>query len=82
MSRACEHAIEHIYFYLDSEITWYKRLRVRRHLRKCRHCCDAFDFEAHLKALIRQRGHDMAPPELFERLRALIDQETAEEPGA
>ncbi len=82
MSRACEHAIEHMYLFLDGEMTWYRRLRIRRHLRRCNHCCGAYDFEARLQTVIRQRGRDEPPPELFERLRALIRQESADGPEA
>ena len=83
MSRACDHAIEHIYFYLDREqLSWFARIRIRRHLRKCHHCCGAFEFEQRLLAVVRQRGRDDPPPELFDKLRALIRDETAEEPEA
>ena len=83
MSRACDHAIEHIYFYLDREqLSWYARMRIRRHLHKCGHCCGAFEFEERLLAVVQQRGRDDPPQELFDRLRALIHHEAAEEPEA
>ncbi len=82
MSDACDHAIEHMYYYLDSEISWYRRLRIRWHLRRCDDCCNAYEFETRLKAMIRDRGRTEPPPELFDNLRALIEQEAAEEPEA
>ena len=77
----CGHAIEHVYLYLDREITWTQRMRVRWHLRKCRHCCDAFDFESQLKAVIRERCKDEPPPELMERIRTLLWEEGLKQPG-
>jgi mycothiol system anti-sigma-R factor len=81
MSRGCEHAVEYVYHYIDQEITWARRSRIRWHLRRCDACCGAFDFEAKLKAVIRERGKDQPPPELFERLRALIKEESARDDG-
>ncbi len=78
MSSGCGHAVEYLYRYLDEELTWSHRIRIRWHLRRCPHCCSAFEFEAKLKELIRERGCDEPPPELFDRLHALIQQETGE----
>ena len=72
MSRGCEHAVEYVYHYLDEELTWSRRVRIRWHLKRCEPCDGAFDFESRLKSMIRQKGRDDAPPELFDRLRALI----------
>jgi len=77
MSNGCEHAIEYVYHYLDEELTWSRRVRIRWHLRRCHDCCGAFDFEARLKPVIRERGRDEPRPELFEDLRALIREEAA-----
>lgn len=76
-ARECEHAVEYVYHYLDHQLTWYRRVRIRRHLRKCESCCGAYDFESKLKDLIRKRGRSEPPPELFDRLRALIEEEAA-----
>jgi mycothiol system anti-sigma-R factor len=77
MSRACQHAIEYVYQYIDEELTTVRKARIRRHLRKCDMCSPAFDFEKRLKALIREKGREEPPPELFEHLRALIREEEA-----
>ena len=81
MSRGCDHAVEYVYHYLDEELTWSRKVRIRWHLRRCDPCDDAFDFEIRLKAMIREKGRDEPPPELFDRLRALI-QEDGTEPNA
>ena len=80
MKTACDHAIEHMYYYIDGEMTWYRRMRIRWHLRRCDDCCGAYEFEIRLKEVIRERGRDQPPQELFDRLRALIQQEAADEP--
>ena len=77
MSTGCNHAIEYVYHYLDQELTWARRTRIRWHLRRCDQCNGAFDFETQLKRVIRERGRDQPPPELFERLRTLIHEEAA-----
>ena len=79
MSTGCEHAVEYVYHYLDQELTWARRTRIRWHLRRCNDCCGAFDFEARLKTVIQERGRDEPPPELFDRLRALIQEETGQD---
>jgi|AMFO01.1.fsa_nt_gi Predicted integral membrane protein len=78
MSGGCEHAIEYVYQYLDEELTWWHRTRIKWHLRRCGSCYDAFEFESDLKSVIRERGRSEPPPELFEALRALIEEERAD----
>lgn len=75
MSKACDHAVEYVYFYLDDEMTSFRRARISWHLRRCHDCCGAFEFEKKLKAVIRDRGREQPPQELFDGLRALIDRE-------
>jgi mycothiol system anti-sigma-R factor len=71
----CDHAAEYVYQYLDEEMSFFKKSRIRMHLRHCSHCTDAFEFEYKLKGVIRDRGRSDPPPELFDTLRALIEQE-------
>lgn len=78
----CEHAIEYVYQYLDEEISFFRKSRIRTHLRRCSHCMDAFQFEDKLKGVIRDRGRSDPPPELFDTLRALLQEERQrDEPG-
>jgi mycothiol system anti-sigma-R factor len=77
MTAACEHAIEYVYNYLDDEVTVTRRTRIRWHLRRCAACTSAYDFEARLKQVIRDRGRSEPPPELFDTLRALLKEERA-----
>jgi mycothiol system anti-sigma-R factor len=75
MSHGCDNAVEHLYQYIDEELTWARRVRVRWHLRRCGTCDDAFGFESRLKSVIRQRSGDDPPPELMDRLHSLIREE-------
>ena len=81
MSRGCDHAVEYVYQYLDEEMTFMRKARIRWHLRKCVACDGAFAFETRLKAVIRERGRDEPPPELMERLRALIEEDGSDSSG-
>jgi mycothiol system anti-sigma-R factor len=71
----CEHAVEYVYSYIDEELTFTRRTRISMHLRRCGQCCDAFEFERALKARIAASGKSEPPAELFDQLRALIQQE-------
>ena len=82
MSRRCNDAIEQVYFFLDGEITWYKRVQIRRHLKACSDCDNAFGFETRFKEVIRAKGYEEPEPELISRLRAFLDEQGADEAGA
>ena len=71
----CDHAIEYVYQYLDEELTSYRRSRIKMHLRRCDACFSAFEFEDRLKHVIKERGRSEPPSELFDTLRALIEEE-------
>ncbi len=82
MAHNCDQAIEQVYYFLDGEITWYKRVRVRRHLRRCSGCSDAYAFETRFKSVLRSKCRDDMPPELIDRLRAFLQEHGADEPQA
>ena len=79
MAHNCDQAIEEMYYFLDGEITWYKRIRIRRHLRRCHTCDDAFAFETRFKSIVRQRSREEPPPELIDRLRTFLHEHEADE---
>ena len=68
----CHNALARIYPYLDAEVNVYRRVIIRRHLRKCRNCTGAFSFEEQLQVVIRERSHEDPPPEFIDRLREVI----------
>ena len=82
MNRGCEHAVEYVYQYLDEELTYMRKARIRWHLKNCVGCDGAYAFETKLKTVIRERGRDEPPPELMDRLRALIHEDDEGRPPA
>jgi len=81
MSSGCQHAVEYVYHYLDEEITWSRKVRIKWHLKRCDPCDGAFDFEVRLRTMIREKGRDEPPPELFDRLRALLREDGTDPNG-
>lgn len=75
MKAECDHAVDYLYQFIDEELTWSRRMRIRWHLRRCGNCVNAYDFEVRLKARIRECGRDEPPQELFDHIRALIERE-------
>ena len=68
----CGAAIDHLYAYLDGELTAADATQVRRHLAECAHCLAVFDFEAaFLRFLEARRRAAGAPPDLR---RAILHQ--------
>jgi mycothiol system anti-sigma-R factor len=72
---ACDRAIEYIYQYIDDELTTSHRTRIQWHLKRCGSCMDAFTFETQLKEKIASGGRTEPSEELFDTLRALLQQE-------
>ncbi len=65
----CREAVEHLYEYLDQELTPEAERKVREHLAACPPCGQHFNFEQQflkfVEARCRARG---APPELKRRI--------------
>jgi mycothiol system anti-sigma-R factor len=79
MTRSCEQATEQIYFYLDGEMSYFRRMKIRWHLRRCSHCDCAFDFEEKVKEMVRTKGRTEPSPELIQRLHTLLREEAGDE---
>ena len=82
LSPGCRHAIDQVYFFLDGELNWYKRLRIRRHLGRCRGCHDAFQFETRFLEVVREKSAEEPPPELIDRLRSFLHEHGDDGPAA
>jgi anti-sigma factor (TIGR02949 family) len=72
----CRECIEHLYEYLDRELTPAVETEIRAHLTHCPPCGHKFDFEAAFQKFVKAktRAHG-CPPELKQRiLRELFDE--------
>lgn len=78
MKPVCDQALSEIYLYLDRELTWWRRRRIRRHLAACPGCLDGFSFEQRLKVVVRDCLAEEVPPDLLARLKAIIEAETTQ----
>lgn len=72
MSNACSDAIERIYPFLDGELTWVHRVKIRWHLRNCPPCADLYGFEEKLKVAVREGAAEDVPDEVVDRLRSFL----------
>lgn len=75
MGNNCDDAFHEVYSYLDSEISWFRAWRLRRHLKGCEGCVQAYGFEERLRIVVRTRLREDIPPEFLARLRQAIDEE-------
>jgi len=86
MKRDCSEAQAEVYEYLDGEMGFLKRWRMKRHLRDCPPCTDGFSFESKLQQKIRQDCVDDVPEELLARVKTFIRQngptDTSADPNA
>ncbi|PZR52097.1 mycothiol system anti-sigma-R factor [Xylanimonas oleitrophica] len=63
----CEHALGHLYEYLDSEMTPEDEHRMRAHVAHCAPCLAELSVEELVKQLVRRSCNERAPETL--RLR-------------
>jgi mycothiol system anti-sigma-R factor len=72
----CRECVEHLYEYLDKELTPELEREIRAHIADCPPCGEQFDFEAVFLKFIRARCRgEGAPLELRRRLlRELFDE--------
>jgi len=72
----CRECVEHLYEYLDRELTPAVEAEIRDHLAHCTPCVDKFDFEAAFKKFLQARTRSQGcPAELKQRiLRELFNE--------
>lgn len=58
---------------LDRELPPSELDRMQGHLEACLPCSDRADFETRLRAVVRERCVDEAPPELVARIRDVLE---------
>jgi len=72
MKHSCEKALSLVHRYIDGEMVWFRRVRVERHLHRCRQCDEGFLFERRLKQRVHDGCHEEMPIVVYERLRAVL----------
>lgn len=72
MSDFCDEALADVYLYLDKELTWWRRRKIRLHLAECPPCFRGYDFERRLRTVVRTRLSEEVPTEFIERLHTVI----------
>lgn len=76
----CEEALRRLDDYLDRELSAEEMTLVREHLETCAACASEFTFEARVLGEVREKlRRIVAPAELRERLRRLLQSEIAGE---
>jgi len=70
----CDDALHELYGYLDGELTVERRTKIQRHLDDCPPCYEAFDFEAELRIVVRQKCRDRVPESLVERVAKALQE--------
>jgi len=71
----CKDTLRELYQYLDGHLSDDDREHIRHHLDDCSPCLEAFDFEAELRQVVRQRCCDQAPEALRDRIARAIEAE-------
>lgn len=64
----CDEAAERIYYYLDGELTVWKREAITRHLDDCPPCARGYGFEVELREVIASKCCEEAPYSLRVRI--------------
>lgn len=71
----CNETLQELYRFLDGDLTDEAREHIRLHLDDCSPCLAAFDFQAELRMVIRNRCCDQVPETLRDRIAAAIEAE-------
>lgn len=74
----CSKTLRDLYQYLDGDLTDDDRSHIQHHLDDCSPCLEAFDFEAELRHVVRNRCVDQVPDALRQRIARAIDAEALE----
>ncbi|MFP4635551.1 MAG: mycothiol system anti-sigma-R factor [Nitriliruptoraceae bacterium] len=65
----CQAALERLEAFLDGELPHGELGDIQEHLADCHPCTDRASFEEQLRAVVRHKCVDQAPPSLLERVR-------------
>lgn len=70
----CNDTLRELYQFLDGELTESDRTHIKQHLDDCSPCLAAFDFEAELRLVVRNRCVDTVPDSLRDRIARAIQE--------
>ncbi|UFU07627.1 mycothiol system anti-sigma-R factor [Ruania halotolerans] len=68
----CEEALEHLYEYIDAEMTELELDRLRAHISECTTCLEAVSREQEVRVILRKSCVEVAPDELRMRVRTQL----------
>ena len=68
----CSQALEHLFIYIDEQLSTGKRREVEHHLMQCQACSDRTAFERQLKMRLRGIGQHSVPAALEQRIKELL----------
>lgn len=77
--KACEAVAEHIYEYLDSEMTTADADKMRAHVAECSPCLAELSIDELIKSALKRSCAEQAPERLRARIRAQFTQTTVTE---
>ena len=69
----CLEAFDHLYAYLNGELTGEPLAIIEHHLSHCRSCFSRMEMERELNSRIQDSGKDKTPEALQQRLYKLLD---------
>ena len=70
----CNESLERLYQYLDSDLEKAPRGEIEKHLERCRHCWDRFEFEKKLIERFKSSCcREKCPDSLRRRIQALLE---------
>lgn len=71
---SCEEALKRIFDYLDNALEEAEYCDIEDHLSVCRTCYSRVEFERRLKQHLSHIGEEKAPPELEDKIHAIVQQ--------
>jgi anti-sigma factor (TIGR02949 family) len=79
----CRQAAAHLYEFVDRELDGKTAAEIEEHLKCCGHCFDAFDLEAKIRELVREKAaHSPVADALKARILAELEKAAAEAPAS
>jgi mycothiol system anti-sigma-R factor len=69
----CRQALEHLFVYIDEQLSRGKRREMEHHLIQCQACSDRIEFERQLKTRLRGIGQHSVPAALERRIKELLE---------